>query len=185
MSLGVIALDDHELGSDTDEENINLLNKQRARLKRHHKKCVRTTQDRMLTLKLEQLRRRNAVMETLCGFGGHSQNIVDSAISIQAAVRGWILRSDKQIFDRCLLTFLNQCRMVVQRRRFQCCKASVLKIQSSWRAFNFRMSPTGKAIRAVVKYKNDIAVLERLALKLTSLVYPHTIELEKTPILIE
>lgn len=165
MALCVIALDDTEC--DTDEDNANFYEKQRKRMKRHQKKCQRAVAHR--AIELEQLKRRNAVMETLCGFGGYSQSVVDSAVSIQAAVRGWMLRCDKRVFDRCVSIFLSRCRMVLQRRRFERARESALTIQSIFRAVTDRKGPTGKAIRAVIKYKKDIALLETLTLKLASL----------------
>ena len=152
-------------------------------MKRHHKRCQRAAARRVT--ELERLRRRNAVMETLCGFVGSSQNVIDSAVSIQAAVRGWILRCDKRIFDRCVSNFLNRCRVVVQRRRFKRARQSALIIQRNVRGFTSRRSSTGRAIQKLLKYKRDAALLERLTLKLASFVYTDGPVLETTQITIE
>jgi hypothetical protein len=116
------------------------------------------------------LRRRNDVLATLCRVETHAY-IVQSAVVIQAHVRGWMLRYDKTQFDRCITNALKHARMALGRRRFQKARQSATRIQSYIRGRKCRKSGLAYAVQKIHEYKQNVTDLELLVLRLTSLAF--------------
>ena len=113
---------------------------------------------------VRNLRRQNDVLATLCGIR-RTQYVIDNAVRIQASVRGWILRTDKRIFDKCVHTFLRACRTVIQRRRFARYRASCVRVQSVFRGRRVRRATPGRAVQRVLAATRDVSELEMRLLK--------------------
>lgn len=146
------------------ENDEQFHNRQRQRLSRQHRKALQHTR---LAEELERLRRRSATLETLCGFRECSL-VVGAAVTLQAAVRGWILRSDQAIFERCVALFFRWCRTSLARRRFLKARNAARVLQAHVRGRRARATPVGRALAAIASYRQDVAALEMLTLRLTA-----------------
>jgi hypothetical protein len=109
--------------------------------------------------KLDNLRRRNQVLCTLCGLQifGH---VLRSSIRIQSVYRGHLLREDKKIFDRGHSLFLQRCRTKLARMQILRIKRACVTIQSHFRGKRARKEPIGSATARIIENMRDIRTLE-------------------------
>lgn len=132
---------------------------------------IATQWKRIADLEEENLRLRGKIelMETLCGYK-LCPHIVNSAIVMQAAARGWRLRDDKRIFDKSIAICTRNCRMYLARRLFKIKCCAIVTIQTHIRGRLIRKLAVGKAVASMLRYKKEVVQLELLTLRLTSMV---------------
>ena len=111
------------------------------------------------------LQRRNQVLSTLCGFETWL-DVVDAAVRIQSCARGFRLRRDKRVFDRCLSIFLSQCRMIVQRKRYMRWQRAIRTIQACARGVRVRSTRLGRTMQRLMQSRREIVELELTVLRI-------------------
>tara|TARA_B100001741_G_scaffold55021_2_gene42768 strand:+ start:102 stop:653 length:552 start_codon:yes stop_codon:yes gene_type:complete len=180
MFHDVIVLDDDIQFEKKETYEIDEIfhTKTRRKMHRNNKKCKLICN---LYEEINTLRRENELMSTLCGYKEFAY-IIDAAVIIQSAARGWILRHDKHVFDRSINLFLRNCRMYLARKHFKDMKKAAIFLQSHVRGFLIRKLAVGKAVGLVSKYKNEITQLEAVILRLTSMIWCPAQYLEKAQI---
>lgn len=117
-----------------------------------HKQSLFFASFTKLVKEVKQLKHDNELQNTILGIRPNTK-MIESAITIQAVVRGWILRYDKKVFDHSVNVFLNKCRIMIQRKKFQRIKSCAIKMQSVARGNKVRKTPAGKAIK-LLRHKN-------------------------------
>ena len=160
MSYGIFVFDDIDIEAQVNDE----LNEEKyetyfientafmadARKKIHeNSKFFASYND--LIKDVNRLKHDNELRNTLLGIRPNMQ-MIESAITIQAGVRGWILRCDKRIFDHCVHVFLSRCRIMIQSKKFKRLKTCALKLQAIFRGNSVRKSPAGKAVKLLKKF---------------------------------
>lgn len=114
---------------------------------------------------------RNRLLATVCGFSNHPE-ILRSIVQIQASMRGYLLRKDKEVFDKCVANFISHCRMLVYRTRFVRMKHAIVRMQALCRGRAARNTPLGRAIVRNVEHRQNIEDLEHLVLRISSVSFP-------------
>lgn len=112
--------------------------------------------------------RRNHVLLSLCGLAEYPY-VTKAVIRIQAMMRGFILRKDKQEFERATTIFLSNCRMFLKKVQFRRARSAALYMQSYQRGRLVRKSSMGRAVSKVLQSKQHILELELLVLRLCSI----------------
>tara|TARA_B100001063_G_C16702360_1_gene523270 strand:+ start:250 stop:819 length:570 start_codon:yes stop_codon:yes gene_type:complete len=116
---------------------------------------------------MRTLHTRNRLLATICGLSDHPE-ILRSIVQIQASMRGYLLRKDKEIFDKSVSTFISQCRMLVYRSRFVRLKYAIVRVQALCRGRAARNMPLGRAIRQLADQRQNIEDLEHIVLRMSS-----------------
>lgn len=125
---------------------------------------IRCTEDEERASYLRLLR-RNRLLATLCGFERWSP-VIDAAVRIQSHVRGFLLRRDKRVFDRCVVAFLSQCRMILQRGRYTRIRRATCTIQAYVRGKSARATRCGRMMTRLIESRREIAMLELAILRM-------------------
>jgi hypothetical protein len=146
--------------NDTCDDTFTEENEQNLRLHQTLRKKLLTRHDKtkhLLNLKQEiaLLRKENTLLKTIYGINS-CPLIIKDIVHIQARTRGWILRKDKCVFNAAVITFLNWCNMIVQRRKFLSKKHAIIVVQSFNRGKKIRQSTIGRAISRLIYYKRDL-----------------------------
>ena len=149
--------DDHEYFQ-YEIDNIVYRNKVRHNQKFKSKKMGKYKE---IQIENQKLKKENNLLMTLCGFK-NDVNIVKYVICIQAAVRGWILRYDKRIFDKSVALCQNACRMFLAKLYLKSIQSSVLQIQRLVRGFLVRQSMIGKALKKISQLKRALLDFDKI-----------------------
>ena len=154
--------------TDEDDDVVLEMNADTA----HHKSMrvvIHTRSDaemcKQYLQQLDNLRRRNQVLCTLCGLQIF-EHVIHSSIRIQSIYRGHLLREDKKIFDRCHSLFLKRCRTKLARMQFLRMKRACVTIQSHFRGTRARKEPIGRATACIIENMRDIRTLESVIVRI-------------------
>ena len=158
MSEEILITEENELvvlnfkNKKEEEKEDNDYNKfMRKRLKNNSKRTSKITS---IINENKHLKKQNRLLLASCGIKNTFEK--NPIVCIQANIRGWILRKDKNVFDKSVELVLSTCRGYLQRKKFKKLRFCCIKIQKNFRGFKERNTPSGRAMRIILSYRNNI-----------------------------
>lgn len=137
-----------EFNDEYDGENLIYHEKIRKKIK--NKRI--NTRISAIVKENEKLKYYTNILLNMCGIR-NDKHIIKSVSFIQAHVRGWILRCDKNKFYKSVDLFLRRCRIFLAKKEVVKRLNSIIKIQSVMRGVLQRKTPIGKSINTILELK--------------------------------